>query len=131
MLAEFTHHRQAIINFSHYIGIGNCSGRLSVIFAEPECFCFIEESIHTRGRAGFVEARIDLDEFLLPIVEAELRPEPCVGHRYMMHLLKGRHHGVDSNLQGTILGRMNEARAEDCAEWPLPKKEAAAHQLLC
>src|SRR5688572_11513297 len=47
-----------------------------------------------------------------------------------MRFLKSRHHSLNSVLQGAILARVNEARTEDRAERPFPKKQAAPLQLF-
>src|SRR4030095_1942907 len=105
MLAELTHHGKSSINFCQYVSIGNCSGSLGVVLAEPECLLFVEKRVHARGRTGRGKARIDLYQFLLPIVEAELCTEASVEHRSLLDLLEGRHHVADRDLQSAVFDR--------------------------
>ncbi|HEX9838799.1 MAG TPA: hypothetical protein VGA72_05605 [Anaerolineales bacterium] len=122
VFAELAHHRQAIVDLGHYIGVGNGRRSLGVVLGEPQHCLFIEKGVHPRCWTGRVEARINLDEFFFPIVEVKLRPETGIGQGRVVRLFKGRHHGADSDLQGAILVGVNEARAEDGAERPLPEK---------
>jgi hypothetical protein len=69
---------------------------------------------------------MDLDQGLLPIIETELCTKPWTCHRGTVKLLKRRHHGVDTHLEGAVLTRVNKARAQDGAERPIPKEQAAS-----
>src|SRR5689334_21068172 len=125
MFAELTHHRQAIIDFRHYVGVRNRGRRLGVVFAKPESPLFVEEGIHARCGTGCREAGIHLYQFFLPILQTELCAKACICHRSAVDLLKGGHYRVDANLQSAIFVRVNEAWTQDRAERSIPKKQTA------